>query len=638
MAALLPHSISSAETSGDPIAPRPPHAEPVSAQTPAHSASSDPSVSPSANPADNRMDWWRNARFGMFIHWGLYSPAAGKWDGKEAAGAGEWLLTNAQVDPIAYREALLPQFNPVKFDAAEWASIARDAGMQYVVITSKHHDGFCLWPSDLTDYDVESTPFKRDIMKELADAVRADGMRMGWYHSIMDWTHPDYLPRRGWDKRPSDGASFDRYVAYMHGQLKELLTRYGQVDVLWFDGEWESTWTHDWGKRTDDFVRSLQPQIIVNNRVDVGRAGMAGFSASETARGDFGTPEQTIPTTGMPGRDWETCMTMNDTWGFKDSDTNWKSSRTLIRMLCDIASKGGNFLLNVGPRGDGTIPPESVERLKAIGAWMRVNGESIYGTHASPFARPLPWGRVTQRAGGGANAKDAASARGAADGGTTTLYLHVFEWPTDGVLRVTGLANEVVSASVLGAEQGDARNGATTLLTTRDAGGVAVATPRVAPNADCTVIALVVKGAPEVAPWFIGPDARGAVVCTARDATTTGSIAFEERFQNLGFWTDPQSTAEWTVKVPTPGRYAIAVEYAAEPGAGGVVEVTAGDATLTHALPARTSWGDFASVILGEADIPGGRLVHVRARAARFAGSAFVNVRAVTLTPVPGSR
>lgn len=613
--------MSSAESSGEPIAPRSSQAE---------------------RGADTRMDWWRNARFGMFIHWGLYSPAAGKWDGKEAAGAGEWLLTNAQVDPIAYREALLPQFNPVRFDAAQWASIAKDAGMQYVVITTKHHDGFCLWPSDLTDYDVASAPFKRDIMKELADAVRADGMRMGWYHSIMDWTHPDYLPRRGWDKRPTDGASFDRYVAYMHGQLKELLTRYGQIDVLWFDGEWENTWTHDWGKRTDDFVRSLQPQIIVNNRVDVGRAGMAGFSASETARGDFGTPEQTIPTTGMPGRDWETCMTMNDTWGFKDSDTNWKSSRTLIRMLCDIASKGGNFLLNVGPRGDGTIPPESVERLKAIGAWMRVNGESIYGTHASPFARPLPWGRVTQRAGGAAGA------------GTTTLYLHVFEWPTDGVLRVTGLANDVVSASVLGATPATAAGagvppGATTLLTTRDSGGVAVATPRVAPNADCTVIKLVIKGAPDVAPWFIGPDARGAVVCTARDATTTGSIAFEERFQNLGFWTDPQSTAEWTVKVPQPGLYALAIEYAAEPGAGGTVEfvvssTVAGGAsaattktrgTLTHTLPARASWGDFATVELGEIDLPGGALVQVRARAARMAGSAFANVRAVTLTPMP---
>ncbi|MBL9141750.1 MAG: alpha-L-fucosidase, partial [Phycisphaerae bacterium] len=466
---------------GEPSMPRLNQAKPNSTVSPAESTPS----------KDQRMQWWRNARFGMFIHWGLYSTAAGKWDGKEANGAGEWLLTNAHVDPLKYRDELLPLFNPVKFNADQWADIAQDAGMQYVVITTKHHDGFCLWPSDLTDYDVASTPFKRDIMKELSDAVRAKGMHMGWYHSIMDWTHPDYLPRRSWDKRSTEGASFDRYVQYMHGQLKELLTRYGAIDVLWFDGEWENTWTHDWGKRTDDFVRTLQPQIIVNNRVDTGRAGMAGFSADEQARGDYGTPEQTIPANGMPGRDWETCMTMNDTWGFKDSDTNWKSSRTLIRMLCDIASKGGNFLLNVGPRGDGTIPPESVQRLRDMGVWLRVNGQAIYGTQASPFARAMPWGRVTRGAAtaarGAPNPANAPSAANAPDA-RSVLYLHVFDWPSDGVLHVPGLGNEVRSARVLGANGG--------VQATRTADGVQLALPSTAPNADCTVIELTLVGEP----------------------------------------------------------------------------------------------------------------------------------------------
>ena len=336
--------------------------------------------------------------------------------------------------------SLLPKFNPTKFDPKAWARMAKEAGMGYVVITTKHHDGFALWDSKVSDYTVMHTPFKRDVMKELSEAVRGEGMQMCWYHSIMDWHHPDYVPRRAWDKRPSDPKSFPRYVQYMDAQLRELLTNYGKIGILWFDGEWENTWNHDWGKKTDDLVRSLQPSIIVNNRVDSGRAGMEGFTKDEHARGDYGTPEQTIPANGMPGKDWETCMTMNDTWGYKSSDEHWKSSTTLIRMLCDIASKGGTFLLNVGPRADGTIPPASVERLHRMGEWMRVNGSAIHGTDASPFPRKFPWGRVTRAAGTGSGAPG------------TTLNLIVFEWPKDGILHLPGIGNQPLpGATVLGA-------------------------------------------------------------------------------------------------------------------------------------------------------------------------------------------
>ncbi len=553
-----------------------------------------------------RMQWWRHGRFGMFIHFGLYSPAAGTWQGKDWPGAGEWLLTNAKADPVEYRNTLLSTFNPVKFNAVEWAQIAKDAGMQYVVITTKHHDGFCLWQSELTDYDVASTPFKRDIMKELAQAVRAEGLHMGWYHSIMDWTHPDYLPRREWDSRPADPLSFPRYVQYMHAQLKELLTKYGRIDVLWFDGEWESTWTHDWGKRTDDWVRSLQPQIIVNNRVDTGRAGLAGFASHDGARGDFGTPEQTIPNNGMPGQDWETCMTMNDTWGFKDSDSNWKSSRTLIRMLCDIASKGGNFLLNVGPRGDGSFPPESVQRLKDMGAWLRVNGKSIYGTQASPFPRPLPWGRVT-RAG-------------------STLYLHVFDWPAQGTIDLPGLHNRVVSASVIGSDSARA-------TVARMEGGVRVSLAGSAPHSDVSVVELVLEGEPHVEPQHIGAGSDGRVTCSAADAHTTGSIQYETRFHNLGFWTDPTSTATWSIKLPTAGRYAVSVEYSSIPHCAGEIQVTVGAQKLSAVLPARGGWEDFATVQVGLTDIPAAVPVLVEARALTKPGEAFVNLRSVTLAP-----
>jgi alpha-L-fucosidase len=306
--------------------------------------------------------------------------------------------------------------------------MAKDAGMKYIVITSKHHDGFCLFDSKMTDYDImDATPFKRDIMKELADQCRKQGIKMCWYHSIMDWHHPDYLPRRRWEKRSAEGADFSRYVTYMKGQIKELVENYGDIGVLWFDGEWEKTWNSDLGNDLYKYVRSLQPDIIINNRVSKGRAGMAGTYDPEKAAGDFGTPEQEIPATGL-GYDWETCMTMNNHWGWNKNDKNWKSTQDLIRKLIDITSKGGNFLLNVGPKADGTFPEESIERLAAIGEWMKVNGQSIYGTNASIFEK-LQWGRCTTKPG--------------------KLYLHVFDWPADGKLIVPGLITKAKSAYLL---------------------------------------------------------------------------------------------------------------------------------------------------------------------------------------------
>jgi alpha-L-fucosidase len=575
---------------------------------------------PAVPPKDERLAWWRDARFGMFIHFGLYSTPAGTWDGKPVGGVGEWLLQNARIDPIAYEKTLLPQFNPSRFDAREWAHIAKDAGMGYVVITTKHHDGFALWDSAASDYDVMATPFRRDIMRELADAVRAEGLRMCWYHSIMDWHHPDYQPRREWDARPVDPQSFPRYVDFMFAQLKELLTKYGDIGILWFDGEWEGTWNHDWGKKTDDFVRSLQPRIIVNNRVDSGRAGMEGFSADEHARGDYGTPEQTIPPNGMPGKDWETCMTMNDTWGYKASDSNWKSARTMIRMLCDIASKGGNFLLNVGPKGDGTIPAESVERLRRMGEWMRVNGEAIRGTTASPFPKQFPWGRVTMRSLNG-QWQD-----------VTRLYLHVFDWPADGTLRLDGIANEAFAPKVLGADD-------RTPSVARDGDSLVVTGLGAAPvDPDCTVVSLGVHGTPRVQAFMVRPAADGTVACMAADAIVTGSIQYEDRFANLGWWRDMASEARWPVRLAGPGTFDATIDYAASAECGGTAEwmVRSGGkavASGTAELPGRTGWGDFATVSLGRVDLPVGDCEFV-VKARRKNGDSFINLRSVRMAPV----
>ncbi|HVP12505.1 MAG TPA: alpha-L-fucosidase [Phycisphaerae bacterium] len=423
-------------------------------------------------PTGARMDWWREARFGMFIHWGLYSIPAGEW--QDRTDYGEWIRDSAHI-PLEQYDQFVKQFNPVKFNADQWVRTAKAAGVKYIVITSKHHDGFCLFDSKYTDFDVMSTPFKRDIMKELAEACRREGLRICWYHSIMDWHHPDYLPRRKWEKRSAEGADFNRYVAHLKNQVKELLTNYGDIGIMWFDGEWEDTWNHQYGQDLYDYVRSLQPNVIVNNRVDKGRGGMGGLSDAGFA-GDYGTPEQEIPPTGLPGVDWETCMTMNDHWGYNKHDQNWKSSESLIRMLIDIASKGGNFLLNVGPTSEGEIPQPSVERLAAMGRWMQVNGESIYGTRASPF-KTLPWGRCTQRR--------------LPDGGTR-LYLHVFEWPAAGRLVLPGIVNEARRAYLLS----DARQAPLPVSRQEDALVVQLAGP--APDPVATVVALEIAGLPDV--------------------------------------------------------------------------------------------------------------------------------------------
>jgi alpha-L-fucosidase len=421
---------------------------------------------------DTRMTWWRDARFGMFIHWGLYAVPAGEWKGQEIKGIGEWIMNRASI-PLADYRPLVQQFNPVKYDADLWVRTAKDAGMTYIVITSKHHDGFCLWDSPSTEYDIMSTPYGKDLLRPLADACKKYGVTLCFYHSIMDWQHPNYglLPK--WDaNRPGHQPDMDAYTAYLKGQLAELVKSYGPVGVMWFDGEWEAPWTHERGRDLYAYVRGLQPSILVNNRVDKGRQGMKGLTKEGDFAGDFGTPEQEIPPEGLPGLDWESCMTMNDTWGFKKSDHNWKSSRTLIRNLVDIASKGGNFLLNIGPTAEGEFPAASVERLAAMGNWMKVNGESIYGTDASPLGK-VPFGRVTAKPG--------------------KLYLHVFDWPADGSVTVSLAAlmdSPPVKKACLLADPAQALD-----VKANDDNSVTITVPKTPPDADVSVIALDFGGA-----------------------------------------------------------------------------------------------------------------------------------------------
>jgi len=414
---------------------------------------------------DQRMAWWREARFGMFIHWGLYAVPAGTWNGKQIGGIGEWIMHNAKI-PVKDYEKLTAQFNPVKFDADQWVSIAKNAGMKYIVITSKHHDGFAMFQSQASPYNIyDATPFKRDPLKELAAACQKQGIKLGFYYSqAQDWHHPGGAAAGGhWDKaQDGDMTEYIRKIAVP--EVKEILTNYGPIAVLWWDTPCDMT-----KERAEMLLPllKLQPGIITNNRLGGGY------------HGDTETPEQFIPPTGFPDRDWETCMTMNNTWGYKSYDNKWKPTEVLIRNLIDIASKGGNYLLNVGPTAEGLIPAASVERLAEVGKWMKVNGEAIYGTSASPFKK-LPWGRCTQKPG--------------------KLYLHVFDWPK-GDLVVPGLKNRVAKAYLLS----DASRAA--LPVAAGENGVSVKLPADAPDKIASVVVLEIEGQPEVAAM-----SRGAVM------------------------------------------------------------------------------------------------------------------------------
>jgi alpha-L-fucosidase len=358
-------------------------------------------------PADRdcRMAWWREARFGMFVHWGLYSLLGGEWKGRKSRIYGEWIMSEHLI-PDSTLSKIARDFDPTGFNAKEWVNIAKNAGMKYIVITSKHHEGFCLFHSKLTKYNiVDATPFKRDIIAELADACRDAGIRFGLYYSQLDWHHSLIPGPFGWI------PDFSKYFDYMKGQLTELLTNYGPIATLFFDGDWMLQWNRKRGAEIEALCRSLQPYIIINNRVGK-RPPFSEKSWSQpftmnTAGGDYETPEQYVMNK-IPKRDWESNITINGTFGYNKFDDNWKSSRDLTRMLIDIASKGGNFLLNVGPDGRGVIPEASIERLNEIGAWLKVNGDAIYGVKTGPLQK-LKWGRSTAKPG--------------------KIFLHIFDQP-----------------------------------------------------------------------------------------------------------------------------------------------------------------------------------------------------------------
>jgi alpha-L-fucosidase len=544
---------------------------------------------------DARMQWFREARFGMFIHWGIYSVPAGEWEGR--SDYGEWIMESAKV-PASRYERFAGQFNPVKFDARAWVRAAKDAGMKYIVITSKHHDGFCMFDTKQTEYNIMHAPFARDPMKELAEACKEEGLKFCFYHSIMDWHHPLYAPRRPWNDTAAGEPDMDKYVQYMKAELKELTSNYGPIGILWFDGQWEKTWNAQRGRDLYDFTRSLQPGIIVNNRAGGGV-------------GDYQTPEQEIPATGLPGGEpWETCMTMNDHWGYNKADKNFKSTKQLIQMLVDIASKGGNYLLNVGPSSEGLIPQESLDRMREIGRWTKVNGEAIYGTSASPFKR-LAWGRATQRSG--------------------KLYLHVFDWPTDGKLIVPA-TNSAKHAYVL-SEPSKA------LRTEQSEAGITLSQlPASSPDPNATVIVLEIDGPPNVIPPPAPRQARdGTITLGADDADLTGGARVETigNQPNIGYWTNKDATASWPVQIDKPGSFDVELTYACKPESAGTeyVVLLGERVALKAKVGATKGWDDFVTRKIGMVMIDKPGLVTLTIKAMTPPPEGVMNLRSVRLTP-----
>ncbi len=367
-------------------------------------------------------NWFKDARFGMFIHWAPCSQRGWELSWPLVAGVGALPFSqNVKVDEY---HSVARTFNPEKFDPRAWARLAKRAGMKYAVLTSKHHDGFAMFHTATSDYSVANTPFGRDIVREYADAFRAEGLRVGLYFSLIDWHHPDYPAFTEADKpykfgqwRRSTPEQWDRFVAVMFMQIRELLTNYGRIDLLWFDGGWERT-PEEWKtSEIEKMVRELQPGIVINDRLP--------------GCGDYDTPEQAVPSK-PPQRAWETCMTMNNSWAYNPADTGYKSARSLVHTLEQVAAMGGNLLLNVGPTGDGTLAPEQAERMETIAAWMEQNGESIADTE--PGLEPWQFYGPSTRRG-------------------QRVYLHCVTRPYDSVSMRGVRVRRAKSARVVGARE-----------------------------------------------------------------------------------------------------------------------------------------------------------------------------------------
>jgi alpha-L-fucosidase len=469
--------------------------------------------------------WLKDSRFAMFVHWGLYSELGGRWKDKTHYGITEWIMNRARI-PVAEYETVAERFNPTNYNASEWVTLAKDAGMRHMMVTSKHMDGFAMFKSEASPYNiVDATPFKRDPMKELAAACKDQGLRLGFYYSQTLDLHERDAAGNTWDW-PEGGRDFPRYLkTKVVPQLEELLRGYGPIAGVWFDVP--GAITRDESQMLVDLVHRLQPQCLVNSRIGNGL-------------GDYDTlGDQEIPSLPRSGL-WESIDTINDGWGYAWYDHNWKSAREIAERLVRVVSRGGTYMLNVGPDGTGRIPEPSARILREVGRWVHANEAAIHGSDPTPFG-PLAWGECTARG--------------------NTLFLHLFQWPADGSLIVPGLKTKVKSARLAGGD-------ALPLQTSAEA--VTITLPDKRPDTLVPVVQLELEGSPEASRGqFVLTGYRqklDAPVATLQDCKHT-KVRWMEKFGDwkhaecVGDWKGAKSTATWEFRTVEPGSFYLDVEY-----------------------------------------------------------------------------
>ena len=561
-----------------------------------------------ANPeVDHRLDWFKEAKFGMFIHWGPYSMLEGEYNGQRVPVGknAEWIMKELQIPVKDYRN-LAHNFNPVRFNADSLVSLAKQAGMKYIVITAKHHDGFAMYHSGISEYNIlDWTPFKRDPLKELSVACKEAGIKFCVYYSHgEDWDHPgaygnDWDYDNDWGADIYDSRKFESYIEEKaKPQLRELLTGYGPIGLVWFD---RGMYTPEQGLEFVSLVHELQPAALINGRV--------GHYDQEFI-GDY----QSMSDNGMPPGGveeyWETPMTLNQTWGFSKFDTLWKSPETVIRRLVEIASRGGNFLLNIGPRGNGEIPEVTVDILRKAGSWLERNKEGIYGSGANPFGE-LMWGYCTVK--------------------ERRLNFFIDDWPGDGYINISGLQNKVVKAYMN-------TDTATVLEVLKTGSSIRIQVPSEATDYPLSLLVLETEGLPVVSPREVMPEGDGSYELNYLTAITSGNAVTRYNRKggfHISKWKEPEDFAEWLVNIDKPGKFRLNISYSAiKAWEDKPFEIFVDDIHFEKTVICTGDRFEFLEFPVGYIELPKAGKIIVKIRPENASDSYLMYLQSLTLVPV----
>lgn len=617
-------------------------------------AQDDPQLQPYAGSSgweatkEQRLEWFKDAKFGMFIHFGLYAGAGGYWPPNPETGKkypqhySEWIRNWANVSEPEYGDSTKPLFNPQKGATDQWAAVAKAAGMKYAVLTTKHHDGYTLFNSK-TPYSVSNdisrstniSPKGRDIVEEYSQSMRNQGIKVGYYYSLLDWQHPDAVPQsRTWPLGPNPDHS--RYTAYMNDHVVQLFSKYGKADLLWVDYSSATYQGRVWNTRTLlDTLIGLQPQMLINNRF---------WNGLENDKGDYFTPEKYVPATGYPDRAFEVCHTMNESFGYSYHDDHWKSAKEVIHLLTDIVSKGGNLLLNVGPDPQGYIPQPSIDALTLTGQWLEEYGNAIYGTVASPFSKLPENIRCTQK---NKSAK------------TTTLYFHALEWPEEGNIEILGLKNKVNKVKLL--ESGKALKFEQQKIKTSIATGqveveeesqkLIINLPKNKPNEYSNVVEVIIEGEPDVENinMPVQKADRSFFLSVDYASVSGGNARVENQPANIGFWSDEKTIVSIPFKVlvpgnsqaggtvsQKPGKYKVVVDIAVAEGAGGLLRLITDNSNteIDMNVSSTGGWNVYKKQTMGTLTLRKTGEHNIQLRGFSIKDGGFINLRSVELIPI----